>query len=134
MCETVRAIYENQVLRLLEPLDLKNGQQVQIEVMAVEPADEPHAIKEELSPYVALAAQESDVGQEQPGSTAEARSSIEALVQKLIREGRMRPRPPGPVPPPPLSEAELLALADKLGSVPGKTTSEMVIEDRGDRV
>ena len=57
----------------------------------------------------------------------------EATVRILVEAGLMRPRSnPLIVPPDPLSEKERQALADRLGQVPGKSASEMVIEDRGE--
>jgi hypothetical protein len=54
------------------------------------------------------------------------------VVNVLIAAGLVQPKPKGPVPPDPLSREERQALADRLGSVPGKSASEMVIEDRGE--
>jgi len=102
MAEIVTAIYEDGVLRPLEPLNLRDQQRVRIEVLPEEPGTQP------------------------------ASDPLETLIQKLIAEGRLRPRPSGPVPPDPLSEEERRALADRLGRVPGKPASEMVIEDRGE--
>ena len=104
MAEIVIAIYENGLLRPLEPLDLHERQRVRIQVLP-----------------------EKSAGQK------EAQDQIEALIQKLIAEGRMRPRPDGPIPPDPLSEEERRSLADRLGRAPGKPASDMVIEDRGER-
>ena len=103
MAEIVTAVYENGLLRPLEPLDLRERQRVRIQVLP-----------------------------EQGGVQGEPQDPIEALIQRLIAEGRMRPRPSGPIPPDPLSKEERQALADRLGHVPGKPTSEMVIEDRGE--
>jgi len=102
--ETVTAVYENGLLRPLEPLDRREQQRVRIQILP-----------------------EKGEGQE------ESQDPIEALIQKLVAEGRMRPRPDGPIPPDPLSEEECQALADRLGRAPGKLASEMVIEDRGER-
>ena len=103
MTETVLAIYEEGVLRPLEPLHLKEQQRVYIQVVPEE-GEEPETPED----------------------------PIEALIQRLVREGRIVPRPPGPVPPDPVSEEERQALADRLGRAPGKSASEMVIEDRGE--
>jgi len=56
----------------------------------------------------------------------------EQVINILVAAGLVQPKPKGPVPPDPLSRKERQALADRLGSVPGKTASEMVIEDRGE--
>ncbi|MBL7202420.1 MAG: antitoxin family protein [Anaerolineae bacterium] len=101
MAEIVTAVYENGLLRPLEPLDLRERQRVRIQVLP-----------------------ENSEGQE------ESEDPIETLIRRLIAEGRMRPRPEGPIPPDPLSEEERQALADRLGRAPGKLASEMVIEDR----
>ena len=103
MTEIVTAVYENGVLRPLEPLDLRERQRVRIQVLP-----------------------EKGKGQE------ESEDPIETLVRKLIAEGRMRPHPDGPIPPDPLSEDERQSLADRLGRAPGKLASEMVTEDRGE--
>lgn len=103
MSEIVTAVYENGLLRPLEPLDLRERQRVRIQVLP-----------------------------ENGAGPKESEDPIEALIQKLITEGRMRPRPDGPVPPDPLSEEERRSLADRLGRTLGKPASEMVIEDRGE--
>jgi predicted DNA-binding antitoxin AbrB/MazE fold protein len=103
MAEIVTAVYENGLLRPLEPLDLRERQRVRIQVLP-----------------------ENGERQEKP------EDPIETLIGKLIAEGRMRPRPEGPIPPDPLSEEERQALADRLGRTSGKLASEMVIEDRGE--
>jgi len=57
----------------------------------------------------------------------------EEVLQVLIRAGLMRPQPRRvSPPPPPLSEAERQALADEVGRAPGKSMSDIVIEDRGE--
>jgi predicted DNA-binding antitoxin AbrB/MazE fold protein len=128
MAKQVWAVYEDQVLRLLEPLDLPDGQRVRIQVIESESADQPHALCEEKEAYLAVAAvtQQPDQGQVDGDER-------DVLVHILTKAGLLVPRPSEPVPPPPLSEAELETLANKLGRVPGKTASEMVIEDRGER-
>jgi predicted DNA-binding antitoxin AbrB/MazE fold protein len=103
MTETILAIYEEGVLRPLEPLHLKEQQRVYIQVVPEERDESPP---------------EED--------------RLEALIQRLIREGRIVPRPPGPIPPDPVSEEERLRLADLLGKVPGKPLSEIIIEERGE--
>ena len=120
MTKTIRAIYENQVLRLLEPLDLKDGQQVQIQVVEGERKNEPYVLGETQAPYVTLVAPEAD--QDDPGD----------VVRILTQAGLLVPRPEGPTPPNPLSDEERRAIARRAGRALGKTASEMVIEDRGE--
>ena len=103
MTEIVTAVYENGLLRPLEPLDLRERQRVRIQVFP-----------------------------EEGGGQGGPEDPIETLIHRLIAEGRMRPRPDGPIPPAPLSEEERQSLADRLGRAPGKPASEMVIEDRGE--
>jgi predicted DNA-binding antitoxin AbrB/MazE fold protein len=56
----------------------------------------------------------------------------EEVLRVLTQAGLMRPRPGrGSPPPPPLSEDERQALADEVGRAPGKSLSEIIIEDRG---
>jgi hypothetical protein len=56
----------------------------------------------------------------------------EEVLPILIQVGVMRPQPGrGSPPSPPLSENERQALADEVGRAPGKSLSEIVIEDRG---
>jgi predicted DNA-binding antitoxin AbrB/MazE fold protein len=101
--EIVTAVYENGLLRPLQPLNLRDQQRVRIQVLP-----------------------------EQVGGKGGSGEPIDALIQRLVAEGRILPRPSGPIPPDPLSEDERHALADRLGRAPGKTASEMVIEDRGE--
>ena len=103
MTETIPAVYEEGKLRPLKPLHLKGQQVVYIQVVPEE--------------------------REAP-ATEEDR--LEALIQRLIQEGRIMPRPPGPIPPDPVSEEERLRLADLLGKAPGKPLSEIIIEERGE--
>jgi predicted DNA-binding antitoxin AbrB/MazE fold protein len=133
MTETVWAVYENGVLRLLEPVDLRDGQRVRIRVIKVELEDAPRVLRDEQQAYAVVAAEETDLDQDEIDATAEAENPIKVLIQKLIREGRLRPRPGGPTPPDPVSEQERLELADILGGAPGKPLSEIVIEERGKR-
>ena len=57
----------------------------------------------------------------------------EAVIRILVEAGLMRPRQrPSTIPPDPVTLEERQALADRLGLVPGKTASDMVIEDRGE--
>jgi hypothetical protein len=69
--------------------------------------------------------EDSDVSEEPVDDT-------DALIQRLVAKGLMRPRPRGPIPPDPVSAEDRKALADRLGRAPGKSASEMVIEDRGE--
>jgi len=63
---------------------------------------------------------------------SEEESSEEEVVRVLTQAGLTRPRPrPESQPPPPLSEDERQALADEVGRAPGKSLSEIVVEDRG---
>ena len=56
------------------------------------------------------------------------------VIQELIVAGLMHgPAEQGAIPPDPLSAEERKDLADRLGGAPGKHTSEMVIEDRGEQ-
>ncbi len=104
MSETVKAVYEKGLLRPLQPLNLRERQTVHIQVLPDE------TVKPE-----------------------EAKDELEALYQRLIAQGLMEPRPrPDVLPPDPLSAEERKALADRLGRAPGKSASEMVIEDRGE--
>lgn len=101
MTQVITALYENGMLHPLTPLNLRERQQVQVQILPVMP-------------------------------TETASDAVEIVVQRLIAQGLVRPRPAGPVPPPPMSEKELQRLANRLGQAPGKPASEMVIEDRGD--
>lgn len=57
----------------------------------------------------------------------------ETTLRILVEAGLIRPRPrPSTIPPDPVPPEERQALADRLGQVPGKTASEMVIDDRGE--
>ncbi|HOU13110.1 MAG TPA: antitoxin family protein [Anaerolineae bacterium] len=67
-----------------------------------------------------------------PENAAEDDDEREQVINILVAAGLVQPKPKGPVPPAPLSWKERQALADRLGNVPGKTASEMVIEDRGE--
>jgi len=105
MTETITAVYEKGVLRPLQPLNLREQQRVRIQVLPEETIV-PEGPEDEL----------------------------EALIQRLVAKGLMRPRPERGVPPTdPVSEEERLRLADLMGSVPGKPLSEIVIKERGER-
>jgi predicted DNA-binding antitoxin AbrB/MazE fold protein len=98
MAKVIVAVYEEGVLRPLDPLDLPEHQTVHIQVLTEEP--------------------------ESAGGDA---------VRILIKAGLMRPSKKDDRPPNPVSEADRLALAERIGRLPGKTLSEIVIEERGDR-
>jgi predicted DNA-binding antitoxin AbrB/MazE fold protein len=98
MTETILAVYEEGVLRPLKPLQLKEQQQVYIQVVPKEAADDE-------------------------GATA---------IRILVEAGMMRvPDRKVPPPPDPIPEHERRALAESLAQAPGKTLSEIVIEERG---
>ncbi|HOU15046.1 MAG TPA: antitoxin family protein [Anaerolineae bacterium] len=99
MTQVITALYENGALRPLTPLNLRERQRVQVQILPTPPETDSNA--------------------------------VEAVIQRLIARGLVRPRPIGPVPPPPMSNKELKRLAGRLGKAPGKPASEMVIEDRG---
>ena len=103
MIEIVTAVYEKGMLRPLQPLNLRERQRVRIQVLP-----------------------------EAPDVSEEPEDDTDALIQRLVAKGLMRPRPRGPIPPDPVSAEERKALADRLGRAPGKSASEMVIEDRGE--
>jgi predicted DNA-binding antitoxin AbrB/MazE fold protein len=132
MEENVWAIYEDGKLRLLEPVDLREGQRVRIQVVEIEPEDAPCVLREERQAYAVAVAGETEPAQNKQAVMAETEDPIKALIQKLIREGRLRPRPSGPTPPDPVSEHDRLELADILGQAPGKPLSEIMLEERGD--
>jgi predicted DNA-binding antitoxin AbrB/MazE fold protein len=102
MTEIVTAIYENGVLRPMHPLNLRERQAVRIQVLPEEPPE--------------LAASEDE---------------LERIMQDLIKTGRLVP-PPGRSDVEPMSEQERRALADRMGQMPGKPLSEIIIEDRGE--
>ena len=101
--EIVTAVYEKGMLRPLQPLNLRERQRVRIRVVP----------------------EDSDVSEEPVDDT-------DALIQRLVAKGLMRPRPRGPIPPDPVSAEERKALADRLGRAPGKPLSEIIIEERGE--
>jgi len=103
MMEIVTAVYEKGMLRPLQPLNLRERQRVRIRVVP----------------------EDSDVSEEPLDNT-------DALIQRLVAKGLMRPRPHGPIPPDPVSAEERLRLADLMGSAPGKPLSEIIIEERGE--
>ena len=103
MAEVITAIYEKGVLRPLEPLHLRESQRVRIQI-ASEESPEDRAVQD----------------------------ARERVVRILVEAGLVHPKPTRLIPPDPLSAAEREALATRLGHVPGKLASEMVIEDRGE--
>ena len=58
-------------------------------------------------------------------------NEAEAAVRKLVEAGLLTP-PPGHSDAPQMPEKERQALADRLGRVPGKPLSEVIIEGRGE--
>jgi predicted DNA-binding antitoxin AbrB/MazE fold protein len=103
MSEIVTAVYENGKLRPLQPLKLRERQTVRIQVLQDEPI---------------------------PGKSED---EINEVIQNLIAAGLLRAQLERDViPPDPLSAEERKELADRLGRAPGKSASEMVIEDRGE--
>lgn len=56
----------------------------------------------------------------------------EEILELMIDAGLMRPKPQAMLAPPPLSDEERRALAEQIGRAPGKSVSEIVIEDRGE--
>jgi predicted DNA-binding antitoxin AbrB/MazE fold protein len=58
-------------------------------------------------------------------------SEQEEILQLMVDAGLMRPHP-RQAPPPPLSDKERRVLAEQIGRAPGKSVSEIVIEDRGE--
>lgn len=57
---------------------------------------------------------------------------VDQALQTLIAAGLVTP-PSGPVNTEPVSEAEREEVADRVGSLPGKPLSEIIIEERGPR-
>jgi predicted DNA-binding antitoxin AbrB/MazE fold protein len=98
MAQVITAVYEEGLLRPLDPLDLREHQTVRIRVLTEEP-----------------------------------KNTGEEAVRILVKAGLMR-LPKQSVPPPnPVSETDRLALAERIGRLPGKPLSEIIIEERGDR-
>lgn len=56
----------------------------------------------------------------------------EQALHVLVKAGLMAPKPEGPPPPDPVTEQERERLAVLLGHAPGKSLSEIVIEERGE--
>jgi predicted DNA-binding antitoxin AbrB/MazE fold protein len=103
MAEIVTAVYENGMLRPLQPLNLRERQTVRLQIMLEEP------------------------------TTQEEPDEVEEVIQSLVASGLIRPRPKRGIPPPdPVSEEERRRLADIMGKAPGKPLSEIIIEERGE--
>jgi predicted DNA-binding antitoxin AbrB/MazE fold protein len=105
MSEIITAVYENGVLRPTRPLALRERETVRIQIVS-----ESTAI---------------------PSQEAEAEAELDRIIQELVQAGILTP-PPGRSDVAPLSEAERLELAEKLGRAPGRPLSEIIIEDRGE--
>ena len=99
MSQIVTAVYEKGVLRPLHPVNLRDRQQVHLQVLA-------------------------DDWEENDAWTA---------VSVLVGAGLMRSPRQGTPPPDPVSKEERLALAKRISKAPGKSLSDIVIEDRGER-
>jgi len=99
MSQIVTAVYEKGVLRPLHPVNLRDRQQVRLQVL--------------------------------PDDSEENEASM--AVRILVEAGLMRPPKQGTPPPDPVSGEERLALAKRISQAPGKSLSDIVIEDRGER-
>jgi len=62
----------------------------------------------------------------------ELSSTDDAAIRSLVEAGLLTP-PPGRSDVEPLSEQAQRELADRLGRAPGKSLSQIIIEDRGER-
>ena len=102
MSKVVTAIYEQGVLRPLDPLNLREHQAVYIQILTD--------------------AVEKDAVEKDPAEEA---------IRILVTSGLMLPPERGMVPPDPISEEKRQALAERLGQAPGKPLSELILEDRG---
>jgi len=96
MAEIVTAVYKKDVLRPLQPLNLKEQQTVRLQVLPEESEDE-----------------------------------AEEVIQALVEACLLTP-PPGYSEVAPISEEERHELAEILGQAPGKTLSEIIVEERGE--
>ncbi len=63
-----------------------------------------------------------------PGQPVDERDEV---VQIMIKAGLMRHRRPRHPPPDPVPKEERIRLAEKLGRVPGRPLSEIIISERG---
>jgi predicted DNA-binding antitoxin AbrB/MazE fold protein len=102
MSEIITAVYENGILRPLQPLNLHERQTVRIQLLSEEPAD-----------------------------LVEAENELIRIIQSLVQAGKLAP-PPGCSDVEPMSKEERRELADALGQIPGKPLSEIIIEERGE--
>ncbi|MFE1743872.1 antitoxin family protein [Coleofasciculus sp. H7-2] len=97
MSEIITAVYENGVLRPLNPVNLTEGEKVRLRVLP--PVREPM-------------------------------TETERALMPLVETGKLT-LPPLRGKIDPVSEEELRERAERLGKIPGKPLSEIVIEDRG---
>ncbi len=96
MRQSITAIYEDGVLKPLSPLDLRERQEVRLEVVSDDPAE-----------------------------------PVEAAL-RLLQAARQLTRPSGTTGASQMTKDEIKTLAEKLGQVPGRPLSEIIIEDRGE--
>jgi predicted DNA-binding antitoxin AbrB/MazE fold protein len=94
---TLTAIYENGVLRPLQPVPLRERQKVRIQLLPDEPDD-----------------------------------AVDRVLQTLLASGALT-APSGHSDVKPMTDAKRRELADRLGNLPGKPLSEIIIEERGPR-
>ena len=97
MDSTLTAIYENGVLRPLQPVPLRERQKVRIQLLPDDPDD-----------------------------------AVDRVLQTLLASGTLT-APSGHSDVKPMTDAKRRELADRLGNVPGKPLSEIIIEERGPR-
>ncbi len=97
MSQIISVIYENGILRPLEPLNLPQQQLMQVQILSDEAADK-----------------------------------TEQAVRSLVETGLVKP-PKGCSDVGLVPEAERLRVSDVLGKASGKSLSEIVIEERGER-
>jgi len=95
MSQIVTAVYEKGVLRPLHPVNLRDRQQVRLQVL--------------------------------PDDSEENEASM--AVRILVEAGLMHSPKQGTPPPDPVSREERLALARRISQAPGKSLSDIVIED-----
>jgi predicted DNA-binding antitoxin AbrB/MazE fold protein len=94
---TLTVVYENGVLRPLQPVSLREQQRVRIQLLPDEPDD-----------------------------------AVDRVLQTLLASGALT-APSGYSGVKPMTDAKRRELADRLGNVPGKPLSEIIIEERGPR-
>lgn len=97
MDSTLTAIYEDGVLRPLQPVPLRERQKVRIQLLPDEPDD-----------------------------------AVDRVLQTLLASGALT-APSGHSDVKPMTDAKRRKLADRLGNLPGKPLSEIIIEERGPR-